>query len=221
MSMNKGGIYIAGEDPVTVEIIRRIVRDYAPSLHIISVQPARGSELKSKVAAFNKLALTTPVILLSDQDTDDCAPIAKENLLKGIQVQAENFIVNIAVDEAEAWLYADRAGLANYLKVEEEKMPVAKEAKFGGPRLRMEMDTPCKTSFHLTHILMKESKDETKRAQILVEGTAKCKGKEYNSALIPFIQDVWNVEAARKHSYSLDRMIRRIQDLNLRYGQSA
>ena len=216
--MNKGGVHIAGEDPVTVEVVRRILHDYAPKLHVISVQPARGSELKSKVSAFNKLAQNVPVVLLSDQDTDDCAPKAKENLLNSIESQSENFIVNIAVDEAEAWLYADRAGFARFLGIDIAKMPTAKENRFGGPRVRIEIDTPCKTSFHLTHILIKESKDADKKAQLFVESTSKCKGKEYNSALIPFIRNVWDIESARKLSYSLDGMVRRIQSLNVRWG---
>ena len=37
-------VYIVGEDPVTIEIIRRIVKDYAPNLCIKGQLPARGSE---------------------------------------------------------------------------------------------------------------------------------------------------------------------------------
>ena len=93
-------------------------------------------------------------------------------------------------------------------------MPVSKALNFGGPRARLEIDTPCKTSLHLTHFLMKESKDVEKQKQLLVEGSSKCKGKEYNSALIPFIKEKWNIEAARLNSYSLDGMIRRVIKLN-------
>jgi len=212
--MNKGRIYIVGEDPVTVEIIKRVVHDYTPHVQIVSFLPARGSEMKSKIPMFNKLAQTTPVVLLSDQDTEDCAPKAKKILLNTVGKPADNFIVNIAVDEAEAWLYADRDGFATYLSIEMNKMPVSKPFKFGGPRERKEMDTPCKTSFHLTHFLIKESKDVEKQKQLLVEGSSKCKGKEYNSALIPFIKEKWNIEAARLNSYSLDGMIRRVSKLN-------
>lgn len=212
--MNKGSVYIVGEDPVTVEIIKRVVHDYTPYVRIVSVLPARGSELKSKIPMFNKLAQTTPVVLLSDLDTEDCAPKAKNSLLNAVGNLSDNFIVNIAVDEAEAWLYADREGLATYLNIDKNKMPVSKTFYFGGPKERQEMDTPCKTSFHLTHFLMKDSKDVEKQKQLYVEGNSKCKGKEYNSALIPFIKEKWNIEAARLNSYSLDGMIRRVVKLN-------
>lgn len=214
--MNKGDIFIAGEDFVTIEILRRIVGDYAHSLHIISSLPARGSELKTKISYFNKVAQTIPIVLLSDLDTDDCAPLAKKKLLIGVNNVADDFVVNIAVDEAEAWLYADKVGFSKYLKVNLDKFPIAKESTFGGSKKRIEVDTPCKTSYHLTHILMKESSDAVKKKQILVEGFGSCKGKEYNSAILPFIRNVWNIESARKNSYSLNGMIQRVQELEKR-----
>ena len=52
-------VYIVGEDPVTIEIIRRIVKDYAPNLCIKGQLPARGSEIKSKMENFNKFSLVS------------------------------------------------------------------------------------------------------------------------------------------------------------------
>lgn len=47
------GVYIVGEDPVTLEIIHRILSVYAPNLQIIQTLPARGSEIKNKIGSFN------------------------------------------------------------------------------------------------------------------------------------------------------------------------
>lgn len=205
-------IYIVGEDPVTCEILKRIISDYAPSLMVKGALPARGSEIKSKMAAFNLMASSYPVVLLSDMDTDDCAPIAKNNLTKGIAVIHDNFIINIAVDEAEAWLLADRDGLAKYLGVKIEVMPIAEEQKFGGMHKRTEMAVSLKSSYFLTHNIISTSTDKELKAQISAPGKA-CKGPEYNSAIVPFIQNSWNIEMARKNSYSLDKAIMRIQSL--------
>lgn len=205
-------IYIVGEDPVTQEIIRRIVGDYAPNLHIKGLLPARGGEIKNKMENFNKFSLTYPVILLSDMDTDDCAPSAKSSLIKGMSPQNNNFIINIAVDEAEAWLFVDTKGFAKYLGVAVECMPQSSEQKFGGPRKRLEVDVPLKSSYYLTHRVITNSNNRELREQIFAPGKS-CKGPEYNPALLPFIKASWNIEEARKNSYSLNGMIKRIQTL--------
>ena len=108
------GVYIVGEDPVTLAIIQRIIKDYAPHLNIIQSLPARGSQIKSKIGSFNTVANSSPVILLTDLDTDPCAPMAKANLLKGLSSVSPEFVINVAVDEAEAWLLADRDGILEY-----------------------------------------------------------------------------------------------------------
>ncbi len=205
-------IYLVGEDEVTKAIIRKIMAVYTPELTVKGELPARGSEIKNKIANFNRLAAHTPVVLLTDLDTEDCAPVAKSNLLKGI-VQNENFIVNVAVDEAEAWLLADQDCFSNFLGVDKERMPTSALQKQGGSVKRREMQLPLKASYYLTHNLaLQSSKDEIK-AQIGSQGR-RCKGKEYNTALVPFIEKEWDVEKARVNSDSLDRMIRRLIRLN-------
>ena len=42
-------VFIVGEDPVTQEILRRLIKDYAPNLVVKNTLPARGSEIKSKM----------------------------------------------------------------------------------------------------------------------------------------------------------------------------
>lgn len=207
-------VFIAGEDPVTREILQRLIQNYCPNLVIAGTLPARGSELKSKVQNFNALAADIPVIVLSDLDTEDCAPLAKSKLLNGVVTVAENLIINIAVDEAEAWLLADRDGFANYFKIDITNMPTAKEQKFGGPRKRLEVDVPLKASLYLTHQLMAYSKDPKLKAQIYTNSKSKCKGSAYNTAMLPFIKSKWNVEQAARGSYSLQTTIDRLKALD-------
>lgn len=140
-------VFLAGEDEVTKAIIRRTVAEYAPNLRVKMELPARGGELKSKIVNFNNLSLTDPVILLTDLDAENCAPAAKERLLAGIK-QADHFIVNIAVDEAEAWLMADREGFAKYLGVAIEDMPMSEPQKQGGRKPLKEMKIPVKASYY-------------------------------------------------------------------------
>lgn len=209
-------IYIVGEDSVTRAIIRRLIKDYAPNLSVLREEPVRGSQMKGLVSSFNKLAQFNPVVLLGDLDTDDCAPAAKQKLLNG-EKQSEDFLVNIAVDEAEAWLYADKEGLSSYLGVPSASIPDSSLQRMGGPRERLEVEVNLKTSMHLTKTLVLESSKEELKNQIL-SPDGRCKGKEYNSAMVPFIEEYWSPERARLGSYSLDGTIRRIILLNNRRG---
>ena len=77
------------------------------------------------------------------------------------------------------------------------------------------MAIPAKASYYLTHTLVFKSKNEEVKSRIGSTGR-KCKGKEYNSALVPFIITKWDIEAARLNSDSLSRMIRRIKQLEQR-----
>lgn len=51
-------VYVVGEDPVTKEIVSRIIRDYAPNLYIKGYLPARGGEIKKKMESFNAFSLS-------------------------------------------------------------------------------------------------------------------------------------------------------------------
>lgn len=205
------GVYIVGEDPVTLAIIQRIIKDYAPHLNIIQSLPARGSQIKSKIGSFNTVANSSPVILLTDLDTDPCAPMAKANLLKGLSSVSPEFVINVAVDEAEAWLLADRDGFSTYFGIPLDHMPQASPQKMMGRNPRIEVEVPLKSSYYITHNLITSSSKATLKQQIFAEDS--CKGKEYNSAMLPFVSDVWNVENARQFSYSLNGMILRIQQI--------
>ena len=58
---------------------------------------------------------------------------------------------------------------------------------------------------------MQFSTNAERKAQVAVSPKDKnSKGKEYNTAVVPFIQDVWNPEVARAASDSLNRMIIRL-----------
>ena len=180
---------MVAEDAVTVEVVKRLLADYAPNLSVKDVRPARGGKLKSQIASYNELSRVTPVVLLTDLDAEVCPPVARQKLLRGIE-QCKDFIVNIAVDEAETWLYADREGWASYLSVPIESVPDFCLKNMGGPHMRIEVAVPYKTSLHLTRTLIKNSSDREKVRQI--ESTdGRCKGKAYNLGVVPFIKTRW------------------------------
>ncbi len=204
-------VYISAEDPVTKAVIERLLAYCSPRLKVFKEMPARGGEIKSKIAQLNALASSKPVILLMDLDTDDCAPLLKSKLLNGIS-QSPNFLMSIAVDEAEAWLMADREGFANYMGLPLDIIPSASMQKMGSMKQVVEMDFRCKSSYDLTHRIIQQSSKSELKMQIAAKGKA-CKGAEYNTAMLPFIRNVWNIDVAMCNSDSLSRMVRRLQKL--------
>lgn len=206
-------VYIAGEDDATRAIIVRLIEDYAPNLNILGYLPARGSQVKSSIHIYNQLAQTYPVILLTDLDNEPCGPIGKKKLL-GNLTQAQDFVINLAIDEVEAWLMADRNGFARYFGVPIDKIPLSAPQKMSGSKALPELSVGVKSSWLFTHQLMSFSSNAERKAQVAVSPNDKnSKGKEYNTAVVPFIHGVWDPEVARQASDSLNRMIARIQKI--------
>ena len=148
-------VFIVGEDPVTYAVIKRMLAHCSQDFEIISELPARGGQIKSKINEFNTLSAHTPVILLTDLDASNCAPELKNQLIN--QNQNINFIFNVAVDEAEAWLMADRVGFSEYLGVDIDEIPQSAQKRQGGRKAVTEMDFRYKSSMFLTHELIKKS----------------------------------------------------------------
>lgn len=202
-------VFIAGEDEVTLAIIKRVLSSCSTDYTIIQSLPARGGQVKSKIPELNKLSETHPVVLLIDLDNDACAPLLLTKLIKD---KNKNFIFNIAVDEAEAWLMADREGFASYFMLKTEDVPFACQTKQGGKKLLTEMNFKYKSSMYFTHELIKKSQNIAFIQQITPKKNA-AKGPEYNSCMLPFIQHAWNIDNARQNSDSLNRMIVRVEKL--------
>lgn len=208
-------IYIVGDDPVTKAIICRLIKDYSHQLKIALEIPARGGQIKGSIAKFNRLAESTPVVLLLDLDANNCAPELKRILLNGME-HNPRFVINVAVDEGESWLFADKENFARYLHLDPALTPNSCNLRMNGPRMVREVYTEQKPSRLLTHGLALRSSDTNIRKQIGVNDVnEKCKGNEYNAVIVPFIYEVWNPEVARQNSDSLNRMILRIQQLDL------
>lgn len=205
-------VYISGEDPVTIAVIERLL-DYVSAIFSIIMQlPARGGQVKSKIPEFNKLAKSNPVVMLVDVD-EGCAPLLKQKLFEGME-QSPQFLFNVSVDEAEAWLMADRQGFASYFGLDVARIPESVLLKQGGRVGRLEMNFSYKSSLYLTHVLAPSSTKKEIREQVAVtDYSGRTKGKEYNNALIPFIKTYWNIDAAKENSDSLQRMIRRLEEL--------
>jgi hypothetical protein len=195
-------VYIAGEDLVTRAVIKKALAHCSNDFYVLSDLPARGGQVRNLMDKY-------PVILLTDLDAETCAP---QLLWKLIRDKHSNFILNIAVDEAEAWLMADREGFADYFKIKIADMPSPHQTKQGGRKALTEMKFDYKPSLYLTYEPAKKIRHAEFRQQLTPKKGA-AKGQEYNSCLLPFIQNRWDIDNACRNANSLSRMIDRIQNL--------
>ena len=204
-------VYIVGEDDATRAIIYRVI-EYCQlkNIEIVGELPARGGQIKQQINKYNNLSNAFPVILLTDLDDAYCAPSLIQSW--NITNKSSKFILNIAVDEAEAWLMADRENFARYFQVHIDRIPTSHQTKMMGKTWNTEMNFPYKSSLFLTKNIIPNSQSEVIKKQMLPAQGA-VKGKEYNVAMTPFIKQHWNIENAIRNSDSLKRMVERLKNL--------
>lgn len=200
-------IFLAGEDDVTKACIKKIIYHCDPETVIITDLPARGGQLKSLINQFNRLSLDNPVILLTDLDNNSCPPELISKLFQGI-VKEPDFVFNIACDEAESWLMADKENFCNYFGIPIQAIPGIVNI---GSALRPyhELGFPVKSSFYLVNNIIPLS-NQDKTIKMMAPAKGSYKGPEYNSAITPFITNHWNIENASVNSDSLRKCVSRI-----------
>ncbi|RLF63060.1 MAG: hypothetical protein DRN33_04790, partial [Thermoplasmata archaeon] len=77
--------------------------------------------LRKKIEGYNNAARRSPWVVLVDLDHDEeCAPLLRNEWLPQ---PASKMCFRIAVREVEAWLLADRKGIASFLGVSQSAVP--------------------------------------------------------------------------------------------------
>jgi hypothetical protein len=199
-------IDIVGEDDVTRAIIEKAIKVYRGDLIIGSYRPARGGKIK-KIAPVYK-SLNSPFIVLTDLDNYSCPPELITDWF-GKTTLNKQYLFRIAYREAESWLMADRRGFSKWLGVKIDLIP---ESQIIDKRKNIfELEFPYKPSLYMMReIVPRSSKKEMIENLSPKEGARK--GPAYNSSIIPFIKNIWDIENASNNSYSLKKTIERIMD---------
>lgn len=198
-------IDIVGEDSVTQAIIERLISDYRQDFNIVRRLPARGSEIKNLAPKYN--LLNSPVFLLTDLDAYHCPPSLISDWFKNTTIN-EDLLFRIAQEEAETWLMADRKGFAKWLGVNIELIPEPQiiDRNHG----IIEIICPLKPSLFMMINIASYSPNQTLREYLTPVAGAK-KGPGYNTAMLDFIKNIWDVENAAQNSYSLSKAIYRLK----------
>jgi hypothetical protein len=200
-------VIIVGEDDVCKAIIHRVLKFCDGNISILREMPAKG-RVTTLITEFNSLSAYYPVILLTDLDNNGCPPAYTAKLMGGNDKHI-NFLLSIAVDEAEAWLMADRIGFARYFNVDIDLIPKPSKSKLQGRVEQIEIYCGVKTSWYFMNRILPHSTNKTLIKQMTPNPGA-TKGPEYNNVMLPFIHDIWDIEAAIENSDSLRSMINRI-----------
>ncbi len=153
------------------------------------------SYIEKSIAGFNQAARGTPFLVLADLDRDECAPLLVNNWLPhGVH---HNLLLRIAVKVVESWLLGDRNGVATLLGIRRTQIPAYVD----------EIDNPKEFLIFLA----RRSRYRSIREDIVPRtgSTAKI-GPGYNSRLIRFVRDKWDVAAASGRSKSLRSTVRSI-----------
>ncbi len=134
--------------------------------------------LDEKLPAYNAAAAREPFLVLRDLDQDaDCAPSLLE---RRNQNPSEFMCFRIVVRSLEAWLMADSGALANWLKVEEARIPMAPEE-------------PPNPKEALLALARRSTSNDIKSDLLPLPKSGRQTGPLYAPRLQEFIDDMWDI----------------------------
>lgn len=187
-------LYIVSEDQLSEAVMRKMVAK-SSSTHIKDIVPmgkkGRGY-IKKRINDFNNQN-TLPFFVLADLDRDECAPVLiKKWIRRPLQ---QNIVFRFAVREVESWLLADTKGFSHYTKLEHSL-------------LKKEVNTPDELPDPKETLiaLVDRCKNRSLKNDIVRKEKFSYKqGPGYNSRLINYVDNYWEIERAASVSESLKK----------------
>ena len=193
-------ITLAVEDPLSEAILRTILRQSERPYHVQSCIGLSGfGYLRKNIKELNHAARTLPILVLTDLDRAECAPILLREWLNVSPHQ--NLMFRVAVREVESWIMAHRTAFAAFLGIRTDLIPTNPD----------ELGDPKRTLLDLTA----KSRRRVLREAIIPapKSTAKM-GPDYNGRLGEFVMMNWDVREAVKNSLSLWKAFHAINSFN-------
>ncbi len=193
-------VVLVAEDALGAAVLHRLVTDMTrlePRPH--QVEGSNGAVFARMRHYAEAGRRGVPHLVLTDLDRHPCAP----RLLSGQRIGSRmpGVVVRVAVREVEAWLIADRRGLAEYIKVPMAKVPARPE----------ELMEPKEVLLQLS----RKSADREFRREVLPEpGSLARKGVGYNRTFARFVSTTWRPDRAAERADSLLRAIRAIREMD-------
>lgn len=190
-------INLVVEDELSEAVARKLLRTGVQS-YVVSVVYNRGGYgyIKKKIRGFNNAAKGTPYLVLTDLDTEDCAPVLIGKWLNNRTLQP-NLLFRVAVREVEAWLLADRSAFAEFVGVREGLVPQDVE-QISDPKEK------------LIDIVRKSRRKRVREDIVPPQRSTRVQGPDYNGRLVRFVDSHWDPRDCANGSRSLEKAIHRI-----------
>lgn len=188
-------IILAVEDELSGAVLQKLVLLSKRSFEI-RVNIAKGyGRLKKGMNKYREASRIHPHIVLTDLDRCPCPPQLIDNW--NANRLPPQLLFRIAVREVEAWLMADRDGIAEFLKINVNKIPYEPET----------LEDPKQT---LVNLARKSRSRKLSQELVPEAGSSASIGPLYNPHFINFVSEHWNVEQACQHAPHLAKTLRRI-----------
>ncbi|MBN1830100.1 MAG: hypothetical protein JW884_13295 [Deltaproteobacteria bacterium] len=189
-------ITLAVEDLLSEAILRSILRQSERPYHVLSCIGLTGfGYLRLNIKKLNQAARKTPILVLTDLDRTECAPIL---LREWLNVSPhKNLIFRVAVREVESWIMAHRKAFAAFLGIGINLVPTNPD----------ELADPKRT---LLDLAARSRKRELREAIVPAPKSTAKVGPDYNGRLGEFVMMNWDVCEAAQNSLSLGKAFRAI-----------
>lgn len=198
-------VHAAVEGLIDEAVLRRLVVDAGATPGIIFGKEGK-SFIKKRIGGYNRAAESSPWVVLVDLDHEaGCPPDMKDSWLPD---PASYMCFRIAVREIEAWLLADSERLARFLGVKISRIPPEPEA----------LDDPKRT---MVRLASGSRRRDIKHDLVPRPRSRRSVGPAYNARLIQFVSNLrkgWRPEIAAQSADSLNRCIRKLEDVVREYA---
>ena len=215
-------VYYGGEDTVTKLIAKRLIQHAArlEKLEVTELEDANlrdyGTRALEKLNQMIRLSAFAPLVCVFDSDSECVVELLKKYVPEKEQGQkgwkGPRLAVNIAIDEGETWLMADRAGFAAFFALDEERIP-----RKADQERELSLSIPYKTSGYFLNSIAPYSRKRTVVEMFAVRTPGR-KPPTYNNLWPDYIANHWNIERACGNSESLSRAVARVRTA-LREGE--
>lgn len=192
-------ILIVGEDALSCALGENLVHCFLPDWQtpLPSINTNGVTKLVTAIPRYLEQAKHfQPVLCIADTDRK-CAKQLLERWLP--QRQCDQFMLRLAVSEAESWLLADRSSLASYLGIAEKLISRTPEEEIN-------------PKGHLLN-LAKKSGNRMLRSEIVSATDPSKQGSGYNLHLCNFVKTHRSAPRAAASAPSLKRAIARLEKL--------
>lgn len=189
-------LLLYAEDGLLEALGARLAAHVGHTLRTRQITHGRG-QLEKQLPTLNNAASFVPVLALLDRDRRSACP--GEEAQRLLTNRSPRLLLRLAVEEADAWLLADRAGIAGFLGISAGKVPPDPEA----------LPDPKQVLLNLA----RKARYHERRTIAPLAGTTARVGPGYNLHLCAFAARTWSVDAAATRSPSLARCLRALQRL--------